>query len=352
MAVPNTIFIDTCVIEDEGYRFDSDKMRAFIDAAKEKKVTILLPDPTQREILRHIKENAEGVVSALQEAKRKAPFLKKWKEWPIKRDTHSLMYELHRMAQTEWEDFLLNFKVVRLGYEDIKLPEIMDWYDKQISPFGPGKNKEFPDALSFGLILQYARKTKCSVAVLSRDKDFYKATERYQEVLPFESIAAFTQTLIQSDERVKIIQQMVEKDKGLLEKAIAEEFPSLSFYPSECEVGDVSDVEVEEVSVKDFMVIAVGDKHCTLAVNSIVSYSAYLDYEIVDEIAEGDYWREITVHKQGFVDDEAYITGVVKLHIAENWEAIGGVDLVALDNDDIEVVSEPRVERDYEDYEE
>ena len=45
----------------------------------------------------------------------------------------------------------------------------MNWYDWKVAPFGEGtKRKEFPDAFAFAIVLQYAKKNKCSVAVVSK----------------------------------------------------------------------------------------------------------------------------------------------------------------------------------------
>ena len=343
MSVPRFIFIDTCIIENEGYRFESDKMSAFVAAAKAKSTILLLPDPTKREILKHIKRNAEDVVSALEEAKRKAPFLKKWKEWPIKKDIFMLTYELHRIARKEWEDFLANFTLITLDYTDIKMPEIMDWYDKQGPPFGPGKSKEFPDALSFAIVLQYARKNNCTVAIISRDKDFHNAAVRYPEVLAFESIAAFTQALIESDAHVKVVRDLLGKDISVIKEAISREFSSLAFYPGGDTVGDgtVEDVDVIGVSIKDSKVIALGDKQCTVAFEAIVEYSAYVDYETEVEAADGEAHWTVSLNREGNVVDEAFVSGIIKIHINQAWNGVDGVDLVSIDKDDIEVTSEP-----------
>jgi hypothetical protein len=46
--------------------------------AKDKYLTLLLPDPTEREMRKHIYRNAHEALKALREAKRKVPFVPKW----------------------------------------------------------------------------------------------------------------------------------------------------------------------------------------------------------------------------------------------------------------------------------
>lgn len=349
MSVPSVIFIDTCIIEDEGYRFESEKMRAFAAAAKDKKTILLLPDPTRREILGHIKANAEGVIKALEEAKRKAPFLKKWKDWPIKKDILLLTYELHKMALKEWDDFLANFTLIDLDYTDIKMSEIMDWYYKQIAPFGKGKSREFPDAFSFSIVLQYALKNNSSVALLSRDKDFLKAAERYPAVVSFDSISAYTQALIESDSHVKDVQTLLSKDVSVINNAVAKEFGNLMFYPGGDTEGDgtVEDVESNSVSIKNPKVIALGDKQCTVAFDASVKYSAYVKYDSTAEVGDGESHWIVPIKREGCVTDNAEISGVIKIHISDDWKDVAGVDLLSIDEDDIEVSAEPD---EYEEY--
>jgi hypothetical protein len=83
MSVPNVIFVDTCVFDEQNYNFDSLALSSFIAAVKGHSFVLLLPDPIQREVNRHIKTRSLDALKALENAKRKAPFLSKWKSWPL-----------------------------------------------------------------------------------------------------------------------------------------------------------------------------------------------------------------------------------------------------------------------------
>ncbi|MCX5657424.1 MAG: hypothetical protein NTZ48_04270 [Candidatus Omnitrophica bacterium] len=48
--------------------------------------------------------------------------------------------------------------------------------------------------------------------------------------------------------------------------------------------------------------------------------------------------------------DSANISGVIKLNVDEPWKKIVSIDLVSLDEEDIEVNSEPDEYKDYPDY--
>lgn len=112
MSVPTTIFIDTSILDEQNYNFSSAAISAFLETVKNKKITLLIPDPTLREIQRHIKERSEDIIKVLKDAERKAPFLKKWDSWPVKQD---LLYRIQRMAEEEWQGFQKHFNVKILG---------------------------------------------------------------------------------------------------------------------------------------------------------------------------------------------------------------------------------------------
>jgi len=152
MPCPQNIFLDTCIFDGQAYNFNSAAFLSFSDAAQGKELKLLLPDPTEREIRKHITRNARAALTALREAKRKAPFVSKWNRWPKEQSEWTSEYEIRDLATAELDLFFSQsqFRLVKLGYEDVRLPEIMDWYQGVRPPFGQekGKQKEFPDALS------------------------------------------------------------------------------------------------------------------------------------------------------------------------------------------------------------
>jgi hypothetical protein len=82
MSVPTAVFLDTSVLAGQQYNFNSTAFASFIAVAKEKKLPLLLPDPTKREIMRQIAERSVAALRALEEARRRAPFLMKWQHFP------------------------------------------------------------------------------------------------------------------------------------------------------------------------------------------------------------------------------------------------------------------------------
>jgi hypothetical protein len=91
MSLPSAVLLDTSVLAGQQYNFGSVAMSSFVPAAAAKKIVLLLPAPTEQEILNQIDERSKEALQALETAKRKAPFLEKWEHFPkVRPDAASL----------------------------------------------------------------------------------------------------------------------------------------------------------------------------------------------------------------------------------------------------------------------
>ena len=136
MHIPRTILIDTCIYDKNQYCFSSRWIEKFVQLAIAKKSTLLLPDPFEREVVRHIKERARAAQSAIQKACNEAPLINRWPRWHGKKAVETAASEIESATMAGWAAFLKNFTVEKIYYQDIDLAQIMDWYDKQKPPFG------------------------------------------------------------------------------------------------------------------------------------------------------------------------------------------------------------------------
>ena len=142
MSIPTAVFLDTSVLDGQQYNFQSTALSTFVPACNDKAMKLLLPDPTEREITRHIRERSEQALAALEEARRKAPVLAKWARLEQKlRSPKVEEFEVHQIARGEWTAFLKQFTVVRLGYDLLKVDLVMAWYDRIDAPFREGKKR-------------------------------------------------------------------------------------------------------------------------------------------------------------------------------------------------------------------
>src|SRR5712692_8192902 len=162
MSLPTAFFLDTSVLDGQQYNFASTAFTSFVPVARERKLLLLLPDPTKREVMRHIAERSTAALEALEDARRRAPFLSKWKHFPKPPENKwTTDWEVKRVATEEWESFLKQFSVKELAYEGVALNTVMNWYEKARPPFGSGKKrKEFPDAFAIAALAGYAQQTK------------------------------------------------------------------------------------------------------------------------------------------------------------------------------------------------
>jgi hypothetical protein len=201
MSCPRVVFLDTSIFDSQRYNFTSNAFEAFLKAVSADKFSLLLPDPIEQEIKRHIEKKCREAYGVLERLEKEVPFVTVWKCWP---PTRIRLFEsgLYDVAQGQWKKFLAHFTVVRLGYSGIDLKEIMEWYYRGRGPFGPKKQKEFPDAISLAAILDYSKREKCSIAVVSLDSDFKRACVIYTELLYFNSLPAFTEAILSGDQRL------------------------------------------------------------------------------------------------------------------------------------------------------
>jgi len=350
MLCPNNIFIDTSIFDGQAFNFASAAFESFSKAAAGKNLTLLLPDPIEREIRKHIVGNARAALKALREAKRKAPFVYKWDQWPKEKSEWISECDLRDIAFRELSQFQETFRLIKLGYEHVHLPEVMDWYHQERAPFGTknGKQKEFPDAFALAAVVAYAKREKAHVGVISGDSDFQGACEHYSELFYFPSLAAITEAILRPDERITEIKEVLRAQVSKLAEPIKEGFTELSFYPEEDTDVDVQDVSVENVQVTDVKVVSMGDHECSVAFEAIVSYSAYVCYDDPDSLIV-DSSEDVYVHtrkKKGTVRDSSDISGLSKLRFDSSWQAVEDIISLSLDDDEVCVIESPPVEDD------
>jgi hypothetical protein len=295
-------------------------------------------------VSRHIKERSHAALKAIEDARRKAPFVTKWKNWPAEKITDDTKKEIETIAETEWREFLKNFSVRRLGYAGIDMGQVMDWYDQMRAPFGEGgKRKEFPDAFALAAALDYAKSNSTRVAAVSLDSDHHKTCSFHQELLCFRDLPALIEAFIAEEAQIANIKHALQAAPERLVKKIQEEFPELAFYPEEDPNGDVEDVRVESVKITRTTVIELVGHECTVAFEAHVRFSAYVSYDddatAARDSAENMY---IPLHrKAGTITESSAISGTASLEFDDNWKVLLGVSSLRFEDEDITVTKEP-----------
>lgn len=317
MAVPDHIFMDTCIFEQAGFNFESAKLKPFRDALSEMKLTLVDPDPTSRERTRHLRTRAEDAVKSLEQIEKSLPIITKLEKWP--KSSNFREFEIRRLVSKSLDEFLKPMKHIKVGYDGIDMHKVMTWYDRGLAPFGKGKkSKEFPDAFAIAILDRYAQTNKCDIAVVSTDVDFERACAGRTNLLYFPSLAAYLQVYQGESERVKLVQAWFEAKPEILEDQVADAFVQIIFEIEEGWDGALYDPEVDVVNITDFYVVAVADKECTVSFEAEVSFSVNAEYEDENDM-EFDYDGE----PLGYPRKEKHIS---------SFDQTSGLAKVKLDN--------------------
>lgn len=333
---PTTIFLDTSIFTGQQFNFSSVALTSFVEECKKSNLQLVLPDPTEREIKRQIQVRSQEALDALESARRKAPFLAKWKSFPAAQHERITNWEVTQIAAQEWNSFLKQFDVVKLKYGDLKVEEIMNWYDLILPPFDKGKKrKEFPDAFAISLLDAYANKNEKYIAVVSSDHDFKAACVRFPKLLYFDTLPRLTEFLISEENNLDRFRSSIQDDIDLLSEAVDRLAADLSYYHFNSEL-EFYDLELQSCVIEKFNIVAIGSHECT------VTFEALLNAEV--EFEWQGWWDrddEGPERMKGWVSDESTISGSAKLIFDSQSGDLTSVGFVDLDDSEIEVSREP-----------
>jgi hypothetical protein len=333
MAVPRKIFIDTCVLDRCAYNFESVAIQSLADIAQKEHLTLLLPESTEREMRRHIKRRSEDVLAVLLKAQQSAPFLRKWKEWPLKGEPYRdffLAPTLKKIATKELDGFLALFELVKLDTTHINLPDVMEWYDEGTAPFGPKRKKaEFPDAFALSSLLTFAKKHGETIAIISSDGDFQNASALHDCLFFYRTAGAYVESLLLSDEHVKKVRAILDSNAELISEGLTEKFEALGFYPTDDERAELEDVEVDEINFTDLSIVGTGEKEVS------VSFEAEVAFTIDASFGETDW--DGPAQRTERVSDFATVAGIAKLTVSADWSDFESLELLRLDEEEIGV---------------
>ena len=190
---------------------------------------------------------------------------------------------------------------VNLDYAGVDINDVMNWYDSAEAPFAEGKKrKEFPDALAIAALVAHANKAATYIAVVSADKDFNAACDRFTYLMYFPSLPALLELLLSDDKRLNHVRrtQVAQADAQLTE-AVEDALDGIPIYHSERAFNDdVEASEINNVSLSDIRIVALGDHDCTVAFEIEVEFTATLHW--IEQ--EHGYAR-------GYYDEEDYAEG-------------------------------------------
>jgi hypothetical protein len=335
MSIPTAVFLDTSILDAQQYNFRSTALSTFVPACLARSVRLLMPDPTEREIKRHIRERSLQALEALESARRKAPFLAKWPrlQQAAGRSAKVEEFEVHRIASQQWTEFLKQFNVVRLGYDGLNVATVMGWYDRADAPFREGKKrKEFPDAFAIAMLEAYSQKEKCYVAVVSADQGFEQACQRFSSLLHFHSLPSLTEVLLSDDVRMDRLRQAIVEKIGMIEEAVYEETSGLSFFHVNDRL-EIHGVDYEGFNISEHSIVAVGDRECTITFAGVLAVKLEVRWE--------DYGEKDYETVQSYVEDSVEVSGSAKVAFDESATKVVKVTMTAFEESDLPITEAP-----------
>lgn len=276
-----------------------------------------------------------NALKALDDARRKAPFLSKWKHFPPKQ-TAWAEWEVGQVAQSEWREFLKQLQVESLGYEGVSIPKIMTWYDSARAPFSDKKKKEFPDAFAIEIVSIYAEKNETCVAVVSADHDIRKACEPHPLLLYFPSLSQLTELLLIDEQKIEKFRDILNNDIGLLEKTINEQ---IKYFQTHIDDDRFQEEEssIGSAQIIDIRVIGLGNNECTVAFEAEYESAHKLNWE--DQADPNE--RDTDIYSD-WITQSNTITGTAKLETEAKTGTVCSVNAIEVDQSEIEIQKTPR----------
>jgi hypothetical protein len=335
MSIPTAVFVDTSVFRGQSYNFLSTAFSTFVPACKHRELKLLLPDPTEREVKRHMVELSDEALGLIDKARRIAPFLSKVKGLPPRDISRT---DVSLTAAGEWQTFLKQFDVVRLNYDGIALAKVMNWYDAGEPPFDKGKKrKEFPDAFAIAILASYAEQHGCYVAVVAHDPDLKKACDRFPSLMYFQSLPVLTELLLSAeDSRVAAFRAALDSSSSIdkIAEAAYEAAIDVTFYHGN-EYSEIRDNEVRDLTLTDVRIVALGEHECTIAFDAVI------------RVAHKVEWFEPTgpdgeMERTGETVTRDYdVSGTAKVSMDAKTNALLDIPFMRLNEEEIKAIDIP-----------
>jgi hypothetical protein len=202
------------------------------------------------------------------------------------------------------------------------------------------KRKEFPDALAIAALAAHATKAATYIAVVAADNDFYAACDRFTYLMYFPSLPALLELLLSDDKRLEQVRALVDQADNQLTEAVGDALDGILIYHTERAFNDdAAESEIDNVSVSDIRIVALGDHDCTVAFELEVEFTATLHWIEHEQgygrghYEEEDYAEEIRRVRSKEVTDVYAMTGTAKIRFNDDRTRIDKVVFVDLGED-------------------
>ena len=173
------VFIDTSVYVKEKYFSEGNAICALYKLAKEGIIDLVSTDITNREILRHLRNDCLEAFSKMKKECNVLRNISLYKDSFDRANKAIVEEEVNKLLEKNLKAASVYTMPYNYKARDVK--NIFTSYFKEIAPFSAHKKSEFPDAFVLKLLENYADENKVSITILSADNDMqeYDASRLY-----------------------------------------------------------------------------------------------------------------------------------------------------------------------------
>ncbi|ABG53214.1 hypothetical protein Tery_4212 [Trichodesmium erythraeum IMS101] len=298
------IFIDTSIFESNNF-LESDRIKEVYKLAERGEIKVVLPELTYDEILNRISKNIEESSQKFNKYRQDTRILRnipslseKFKPFE-KRQVKEELYEIvkEKFSQS-------NFEII--AYPTLNIKEIFRSYFDKTFPFGSGgKKSEFPDAFTLKSIEIWAEENNVKVLAFSKDKDMLKYTSEHLEIIEDfnkylsdkikEIEVASNKKRLRLDQVEDIIQNRPERTQKEIKEWVENQLDNYSKYydySNQCEVHDVSIIEVE-TNIEDYTITNISKDYISVELRVRINYQVQIIIDDEDSIYKDDDTKEL-----------------------------------------------------------
>lgn len=338
MNIPlDYIFIDTSVFQQECFFKNTGRVSKLFNLARDGYIRILLPIITEKEWLKHFREQAEFNLKS-REIERKLELLghnesasEFLKQYNILLDS----FDVSREIENNFKTYISHDGIIRIDYSffEDEIAGVFDKYFKQEKPFGSGgKAKEFPDAFVLAALEKYAKKNKLDrIVIFSSDKDMLgyrcpllvtQPVNEYLNNLLGERIPSANKKekqRIDIDKLFNYIHAGKPEFKSALRKHIEQYLTDTDCYTLHfccADIEDVSDLKFSiEITAKDMDILSVSDDSieavCFPEIDGTVQVTHFSEEDSIWDSEEKEWFYES--YETTEVEISSYIPVVVRI---------------------------------------
>lgn len=315
------VFIDTSIFISECF-VKGKSISTLFEAAWDEKIHILLPDITECEVRRHLKEEVEnrsgiGVPEKLKKsymyaASELRPLIDKL----LAVDAEKLV----PMVEKELDKQLDRAHVERLVVQkDFDITGIIEKYKTYQPPFSEKKNKEFPDAIVLQQLEQWCKEHNDKCVLLSTDSDLkaYKSKWlEYKELSDFISSLEDYEKLITQEKLTSVFQSSKEALMKRIKDWAYEQYDDDTLYINRLLIEDVHYSSINKVEVQL-------DENLKWEAKGVgcLFYKTYANIVVSIEVSHPDYdtgYYDSEDQQWFFIDDQVvdYFEGRIRVPVS------------------------------------